>query len=157
MLRLTTALFSCFVFAAITLADEPTERQSDDPVVEKILGFWEISQGFNQGEELSDKETDGVIVQVKRYMMITYDRDQSERYRASFNIDESESPMHIDLLSMVKGRPPAKSLGIIQIDKDQWKICYALPGQPRPTKFKSTAENKTMMFVHRPSKQHENE
>jgi len=157
MFRTPIAIVFCALIAPFAVAENPESYESDDPAIEKILGFWEITKGVNQGEELSDKELDGVLVHVKRYMMITYDRDQNEKYRASFNIDESESPMHIDLLSMVKGRPPAKSLGIIQIKKDSWKICYALPGQSRPTKFESAADSGTMLFVHRPTKQHDDQ
>lgn len=155
MYRTPIAIAVCLLIAPYTVAETPTAHQSDDPAIEKVLGFWEIAKGVNQGEELSEKELDGVFVHVKRYMMITYDRDQNEKYRASFTIDESESPMQIDLLSMVKGRPPAKSLGIIQIEKGQWKICYALPGQPRPTRFESTAADGTMLFIHSPKEQHE--
>ena len=49
---------------------------------------------------------------------------------------------------MVKGQPPANAAGIIKVENDRWKICYALPGHPRPNEFESTDTDHTMLFVH---------
>lgn len=135
--------------------EEKNTQESVDRTrpAEQILGFWKIVKGINQGEEMSREELEGSRVLVKRYMMITYDRDQKERYRATFKIDDSKKPMHINMTSMVEGRPPVESVGIIKIDKDRWMICYALPGEPRPEKFESTEDGRTMLFVHEPTKE----
>ena len=39
------------------------------------------------------------------------------------------------MIGPAKGKP---MLGIYQIDDKVYKVCFALPGKPRPTEFSST-------------------
>src|SRR6056297_2995641 len=76
-------------------AQEPSSaaEKKDPAVLKQIQGMWTITKGVNQGQAMSEEELKGMHVLVKRYMVITYDRADQERYRATFKIDSSEKPV----------------------------------------------------------------
>ena len=57
---------------------------------------------------------------------------------ALMRIDESSSPMAIDYLNVGKG-PRVASLGIMELAEDEWRICMARAGAPRPADFSCPA------------------
>jgi len=53
-------------------------------------------------------------------------------------IDEKTSPLAIDYLHIGK-RAQTLSLGIMELDGDEWWVCTAPPGTPRPKDFSCAA------------------
>ncbi|MCC9642029.1 TIGR03067 domain-containing protein [Rhodopirellula sp. JC740] len=140
---LCLALFGLTPFGLASLSAE----EHTGSLKQRLMGVWDVEEGVNQGEEIPEKELEGTVMKIEKNVIITYDKDQREVYRAMFTLDETKKPVHIDMMTEMKGMPPMKSLGIIKIeDGDEFELCYALPGAERPTKFKSTKENKTMLF-----------
>jgi uncharacterized protein (TIGR03067 family) len=137
-------IIPCLFIASIATADS---YGKDAKIEDKLAGVWEIEDGVNQGEELSEDELEGTTMVVKGDTIITYDKDKKEKYRAMFTIDAAKKPIHIDMVTYMKGRPPMKSLGILKFEEDdEFELCYALPGEDRPTKFKSPEGSKIMLF-----------
>lgn len=133
-----------FFATSAALADQPQEAND----VKKLLaGVWEIEEGVNQGEEIPEDEIEGTSMVINADTIITYDKDKKEKYRATFTIDTTKEPICIDMVTYMKGRPPMKSVGILQFeDDDEFELCYALPGFDRPTKFESPKDSKIMLF-----------
>lgn len=144
-----TALFTGIIVLALLAtatgyADPNTKNATTE---QRLAGVWEIEEGVNQGEELSEDELDGTTMVVKGNTIITYDKDKNEKYRAKFTIDSNQKPIHIDMITYMKGRPPTKSIGILKFEEDdEFELCYALPGASRPVKFQSPEGSKIMLF-----------
>ncbi|TWT95678.1 hypothetical protein [Neorhodopirellula pilleata] len=68
--------------------------------------------------------------------------------RADESIPGSD-PHTITMKSTTPGQPSATAMGIYRLEDDKWTLCYALPGNERPKKFKSTEEDHTMLMVMR--------
>lgn len=108
---------------------------------------WKLDDAVNQGRELPEDELDGVVVKVEKNVIVTLDKDAKETYRATFTIDPSKSPIQIDMTTKRKDRSEAIALGITRFDEeDEWELCYALPGNPRPTKFASPKSSNIMLM-----------
>ncbi|WP_199169930.1 TIGR03067 domain-containing protein [Rhodopirellula bahusiensis] len=138
------AVLPALVFASVVpvFADEHTQ-----PMLKRLAGVWEVEEGVNQGEEIPEDELEGTIMKIEKDMIITYDREQREVYRAQFTLDETKKPVQIDMITEMKGMPPTKSFGIIKMEEgDEFEICYALPGADRPKEFKSPKGSKVMLF-----------
>ena len=148
-------------FSGIASADD----KSSDTANERMQGRWQIVDGVNQGCELSKHELDGSTVSVTANLIVTYDRDQQQRFQAVFTVDDSQDPMHISMTSVPETARPSEvardkqdgaseqsqkmaAPGIIKFDgKNRWVLCYALPGGERPTEFKSPKGSKIMLFT----------
>ncbi|MFG0267048.1 MAG: TIGR03067 domain-containing protein [Rhodopirellula sp. JB055] len=138
------AVLPCLVltFVVPVHADEHTQ-----PLLKRLAGVWEVEEGVNQGEEIPEDELEGTVMKIEKNMILTYDREQREIYRAFFTLDESKKPAHINMTTEMKGMPPMKSFGIIRMtESDEFDLCYALPGEERPTEFKSPKGSKVMLF-----------
>ncbi|EMI19335.1 signal peptide protein [Rhodopirellula maiorica SM1] len=158
---MTAAIALGISSAGIAHADD----QSSDTANERLQGRWQIVSGVNQGRELSKQELDGSTVSVTANLIVTYDRDQQQRFQAVFTVDDSQDPMHITMTSVPETARPSEvardkqdrsadqaekmtSSGILKFDgKNRWVLCYALPGAERPTEFKSPKGSKIMLFT----------
>lgn len=140
------ALLVCGV--AVAEQPSPTPDAKTQKVLKQLMGRWEIEEGVNQGRELSEDDLEGTVVIVDKQYIRTIDRDQKERYKAIYKIDASKDPIQINMTSAMKGVPPAQSLGILELEDDgeEWELCYALPGNPRPKDFESEEGSKVMLF-----------
>ncbi len=135
------------------------ENEANDTTIEKLQGRWQIVSGVNQGRELTESEVNGTYVTVTTNTIVTYDRDQQQRFRAVFRTDDTKSPIHITMTpvevnastdKLKSDDEPAQpvALGILKfLGEDQWMLCYGLPGADRPPKFESAKASNNMLFT----------
>ncbi|MFG0262088.1 MAG: TIGR03067 domain-containing protein [Novipirellula sp. JB048] len=141
---IATAVALCVFSAPTALVSSAATPQE---VLKKLAGTWEIDEGVNQGEEVSEEDLEGTTVVITDKTIVTYDKDQKETYRATFTLDTSKRPIQIDMTAKIKEGASKQALGILEFDDDdEFTICYALPGAERPTKFKSPPGSKIMLF-----------
>lgn len=142
MLRFIVAVA---VAAMLTTSASADHHKSQD-WIEKLTGVWEIDEGVNQGEKLSEEMLEGSTVVFQKSLIITYDKDRKETYRAKFSLDTSTDPVQITMVSKMEGKTE-KALGIIKFEEqDEVLLCYGLPGAPRPKTFESPAGSRNMLF-----------
>ncbi len=146
--------------AAMVLMLQPAvaDDHRADATTEKLQGQWEIIGGVNQGRELTNAEVAGTYVTITTNSIVTYDRSQQEKFRAVFTLDESKQPIQITMTNIAKNAPARKGIagetpdtvmasGILKFEgKDKWTLCYALPGEERPTQFASPSGSRIMLF-----------
>ena len=138
------------------------ESPAKDSTSLLLQGRWEIVGGVNQGRELTATELAETYVTVTTNTIVTFDANQKQRFRAVFILDETKKPVEITMTSLSsdptteektikqKTESPANDVatGILKFaGNDKWVLCYALPGEDRPTEFKSAAGSKTMLFM----------
>lgn len=147
----------------VSNADETVSNADDnasrDTAVQRLQGRWAITAGANQGRELNSAELGDSYMVVTTNSMVVVDRDERERYRAVFTIDEQTDPIEITMRAVLKqvsaGRSNLESqdvaenlaAGIVRFESPRrFVLCYALPGAERPKAFVSTAADRTMLF-----------
>ncbi|QDV41787.1 hypothetical protein Enr13x_16300 [Stieleria neptunia] len=135
------------------------DEKPNETLIEELQGRWEIVAGVNQGRPLTESEVEGTYVTISVNRIVTYDRDNQQRFRAVFRIDSSTDPVQITMTSVPKlARPsqidppprPDKAVaeGIVRFENEhRWTLCYALDGADRPTKFKSPQGSKNMLLT----------
>lgn len=156
---------SCICLAALaafTLAGLNPKVRADEPVPgtdpklrgsggivadANLAGTWNLIRSVNQGKKSDQEETRGSEVIVRENEMSVFDADKNELYRCEFKFDTTSEPYTITMKSTTPGRPAAMALGIYRLEDNKWTLCYALPGNQRPKKFKSTKEDHTMLMV----------
>ncbi len=156
MKSLVSLMAASVVFSAgMAIAAE----QDPESTLQKMQGRWEVVAGVNQGQKLSDAELDGTYVTVTTNRIVTYDRDEQQRYQAVVQVDDGQKPIHITMTPIVENAPTKKvgsqelptapaSAGILRfLGEEKWVLCYALPGENRPTKFDSPAGSKILLFT----------
>lgn len=153
----------CFPVLCLLLVCGETvtaEDKPNDTIHEKLQGRWKVVSGVNQGRELTRAEVNGTSVTITANSIVTYDRDQQQRFAAVFRIDSEKMPQQITMTTVsvdasVAGKSPVTeqeskpvALGILKFDDAaKWVLCYALPGSDRPQKFESADGSKVMLFT----------
>ncbi len=136
------------------------EDNSDEPVISRLQGRWEIVSGVNQGRELTDREVAGTYVTITTNSIVTYDQSDQARYQAVFTVNEEEEPVQIIMRAVAAKAPtqprvsdqdaPADitaASGILKFENStSWILCYALPGGVPPKAFESPDGSKVMLF-----------
>ncbi len=153
-------VFSSMLVVPPLMAEEKqTDGKPNDTLTEKLQGRWEVVAGVNQGRPLSELELRGTYVTISINRIVTYDRDDQQRFRAVFRIDSSAKPVKINMTSVPELArpsqidPPPKpdtavAEGIIRFDNDhRWTLCYAVDGADRPKDFKSPKGSKNMLLT----------
>ncbi|QEG00641.1 hypothetical protein Mal15_47120 [Stieleria maiorica] len=135
------------------------EESADETITEKLQGRWEVVEAVNQGRPLPEVEVSGTYVTIAINRIVTYDRDDRQRFRAVFRVDSSTNPVQITMTSVPKLArpseidPPPKpdeavAPGILRFDNEhQWTLCYAVGDAERPTKFDSPKGSKNMLMT----------
>jgi uncharacterized protein (TIGR03067 family) len=110
----------------------------------KIPGEWKITEGLKSGTKVEGKALEGKITFTKDTITI---KDADATHVMTFTIDAKASPVAI---TMTGKEGPAKDYvaeGILSLDGDTMKLCYAMPMQKRPTAFESKADSGTFYFT----------
>jgi uncharacterized protein (TIGR03067 family) len=100
----------------------------------KMQGDWNAVHMVSEGFTIPDDDAQALFRTVKDrdYTVSRYDRVVG---KGTFTIDAAKKPKTIDAIpstGAAKGRP---MLGIYEIDDKTFKVCFAVPGKPRPNDF----------------------
>jgi uncharacterized protein (TIGR03067 family) len=110
------------------------EERADEHDVEYLQGVW-VADSY----EYKEKPVGDAVLKRTR---IIFEGDTLELIEAAevgelvtFSLDESTEPKQINL-RIAKGPDSGRiSMGIYRLNGDFLRICWAAPGQPRPTAF----------------------
>ncbi|MCA9134765.1 MAG: hypothetical protein KDA45_16470, partial [Planctomycetales bacterium] len=81
------------------------ETAAQETAAQRLQGRWEVVRGVNQGKELTAAQLQDTYVTIATNTIVTYDRDQNERFKAVFTIDESKRPMEINMRTVLPNAP----------------------------------------------------
>jgi uncharacterized protein (TIGR03067 family) len=126
-MRTTLALGLAVALGALSAADE---KKAFDPT--KLEGTWEYKSGEKNGQKVEGDALKGKV-KITKDMIAMGDGAMSFEFK--YTIDAKASPPTIDM-EMTKSPfgAGAKAKGIIEMDGDDLKLCYAPEGD-RPAKF----------------------
>jgi uncharacterized protein (TIGR03067 family) len=97
--------------------------------LEKLQGTWRVAS----------LEIDGAAMPAGGSITVAGDRfttaAMGAEYSGTVEIDPGKRPKRFDLVFTSGPHAGNRSLGIYQLDGDQWRICLGFAGSPRPTSF----------------------
>lgn len=128
-----TAAFA-FCVLGVTVAED---KKKD---IDRLQGEWEIEHIEVVGKVIPGKEVKERKLTLKGDQLIPVD---SPNDPGTVKLNPEKKPAEIDLTDKNK----TTMAGIYRIDGDRWEVCFADPGEARPTEFKSSADGKTSVMM----------
>jgi len=123
------ALLACAPLA-LALPDE------DSPDRSKFLGVYSISSGERDGKPLPQSDFKGSVVTVAKDKILGTDKDAKEFFACTYTLDTTTKPWTIKMVS-TSPKAGERSVGVVEVDGDTVRLCYALPGGKPPATFKA--------------------
>ena len=150
-------MFAAAIFG-LSLASAPhlfsavqKDKEKDLKDIKRQLeGVWIVTAEMFNGSEAARDELKGLSVFVKGNT-ITF-RGSTVRGEATWTVDTSKNPCHIDITFTSEPLKGEKKLGILKLDGDAMTLCVDASGKGRPDRFESPAGSEYMLHVHRRDK-----
>jgi uncharacterized protein (TIGR03067 family) len=140
--------FACSLFAVAAVCVFVSAEDKPKFDAAKLEGKWKFTAGTKSGNKVDAKALESEVTITKDSFTIKGD---DGTHVMTFKIDDSKSPMQIDMVGKEGPAKDFKAEGIIELDGDTLKLAYGtnIPGLEgkRPAKFESTADNKALYFV----------
>jgi uncharacterized protein (TIGR03067 family) len=122
--------------AGLLLAADAPDRGGPAHELKKFTGTWRAVAIERDGRKAPPAEVEKVRLTVTgdHYTLTVGD----QTIKGTHKLDPSSSPKHIDAIRS-EGEHKGQSIkGIYELDDNTFKVCFALPGQDRPTHFSTT-------------------
>jgi uncharacterized protein (TIGR03067 family) len=132
---------------ALILSQDPGKQD-----LERMQGDWAAVSYTQDGQQLPDDDAQAFFRTIKgnEYTVFRFDKAIG---KGTFTIDASKNPKTIDAIPALRGGQGKPILGIYEIEKDRYKLCFAAPGRDRPTEFTSpTGSGRTLTVWEREKK-----
>lgn len=112
----------------------------------QLEGIWQCVAATVDGRALPPTTTEALR------LTLTKDRFKTERgldvlFDSTYTIDQSKTPKEIDMVGTegdLKGR---LARGIYSLDSKELRICYVMPGLPRPKTFESAEGSQAFLVI----------
>jgi|SRR6516164_11852824 uncharacterized protein (TIGR03067 family) len=124
-IRMLVALVICLGIAANEAKD------ADKKELELLQGDWQLVSAMRDGKAMPEAMVKATKCTVKGDKFTIF-RDGKAVEAGTLKPDTSRKPKQIDIKL---SDSDAIALGIYELDKDDFNICYAPPGKDRPTEF----------------------
>jgi uncharacterized protein (TIGR03067 family) len=102
--------------------------------LEELQGTWGLISAMEDGKSLSEDKVKQTTIVIKDD---TFRFPQLAEYATSkagtIKLDAMKNPKHMDTFSTEK----ELMLGIYDLERDRYKVCFAPAGMPRPSGFAS--------------------
>ena len=119
--------------AAATAVDESAFELQMTPLLERLQGQWAPTSLVTDGKPMEEQWLAyGSRTQSGNETKVVF--GGQTMVHALMRIDDALSPVAIDYLNIGRGSRVV-SHGIMEIDGDEWRICMASAGEPRPADF----------------------
>jgi uncharacterized protein (TIGR03067 family) len=102
--------------------------------LDEMQGTWNLVSAMEDGKALPEDKVKQTTIVVKgnTFRFPGLAEDATAR-SGTFKLDPTKNPKEMDTISAENG----VTLGIYAIDANTYKVCFAPPGEPRPTDFSS--------------------
>jgi uncharacterized protein (TIGR03067 family) len=128
----------------MTLRDQAAGRLNEKG--ERMEGTWACVSATVDGKALPEET-------VKQFRLtLTSTRYKTEKgsqvlFDSDYTLDSSQKPPHIDIVGTEGDFKGKKAQGIYLLTGDELKICYTMPGKPRPSAFESLSGSGAYLLV----------
>lgn len=128
----------------------PTSQKDKDDIAVRLTGVWVVTAETVNGSVSTSEEIKGLSVVVKENNIIF--RGTAVQGEATWSVDTSKRPCHIDFTFTNEPLKGEKRSGIVKLDGDTLTLCIDTTGKSRPERFESPAGSKFLLHVHRREK-----
>ena len=112
---------------------------------EKFNGVWKAVSGVFEGKELPKEAIEKMSLTLKGSKFTLH--NGPEKAEGTYKIDASKTPKTIDVTHGDGSDKDKLMLGIYELTDDTYKVCFAAPGEDRPTEFVSKPGSGTRLIV----------
>jgi uncharacterized protein (TIGR03067 family) len=126
-------------------ADEDAVKKD----LKKLEGTWVMVYGEVEGKKIADEHVKKSKITWKGKTVSLFTPHQSrETIRGEVTLDPTKSPRQMDWVRSTEPHKGKKMQGIYEfVEDDQYRICFALPGKPRPMTFATKAGSGHVLHV----------
>ena len=100
-----------------------------------LQGTWSVTSLQVEGQKMTDGMLDGAQIVIKGNRFTS--TGMGAVYKGTLKIDAAAKPARLDMKFSAGPEKGNTNLGIYKLDGDTWKLCLAMRGDVRPTKFAS--------------------
>jgi len=137
-----------FVTVGFLAAGDTEEKKAVQKEWAKLEGTYNIVSQEQDGVKSDDDTVKALGKVTFKDGKFTWDNGSG----GTMVLDPTKKPKHVDY-ALVDGQGIVNTyLGIYELDGDTFKDCYAPPGAPRPTEFKTAPCTGQTMMVHKREK-----
>ena len=121
--------FALAAFAATTLLATSRSEDKAADIKKALDGNFTVVSGEKDGKPLPADKLKGSVLAFKGNKILGTDRDKNEFFACTYELDASSSPAKITMKSTDPvTKKEVTAAGLIAVDGDAVKLCYALPG-----------------------------
>jgi uncharacterized protein (TIGR03067 family) len=113
---------------------------------ENLKGIWACVSATVDGKPLPKETTDLLSLTLTENRYKTEKRSQV-LFDSSYTIDPSANPKYINMVGTEGDMAGKEAQGIYSLENDILRICYVMPGLPRPKEFQSEAGSKAFLVL----------
>lgn len=122
------------------------EKEISPNVASQMTGTWSCAAATINGKPLADSTVK------KLRLTMTGTRYKTERadevlFDSTYRLDTTKAPVHINMVGTEGDLAGKEAQGIIAVSGDTLKICYAMPGKPRPIAFASATNSEAYLII----------
>ena len=122
------------------------EKENNANIASRMSGTWSCVAATINGKPLADSTVK------KLHLTMSDTRYKTERndevlFDSTYRLDTAKTPMHINMVGTEGDLAGKEAQGIIAMEGDTLKICYTMPGKPRPDSFASAANSEAYLIV----------
>ena len=122
------------------------EKEISAGFISRATGTWSCVNATINGRPLADTSVK------KLHLTLTDTRYKTQRndevlFDSTYRLDTTKSPAHINMVGTEGELTGKEAQGIIALEGDTLKICYTMPGKPRPTKFESATNSEAYFII----------
>ena len=139
-LAVVGVLAAGLLLAAADPKDDAAKKELD-----KFAGTWKAVSIVEDGKEVPKDEVEKVSLTVKGDDY-TFRRGDAV-IEGTHKLDPGKTPKTIDAVRSTGPNKGKSILGIYELTDDTYKVCFAGPGQDRPTEFASKAGSGCRLIV----------
>jgi uncharacterized protein (TIGR03067 family) len=131
---------------AILVVAGASAAEKELNVTPQVTGTWFCVAATINGKPLSESAVK------KLRLTMTATRYKTERadevlFDSTYRLDTTKAPARINMVGTEGDLIGKEAQGIIAVKGDTLKICYTMPGKPRPTAFASLTNSEAYLIV----------
>jgi uncharacterized protein (TIGR03067 family) len=102
--------------------------------LDKLQGTWTVTTLAVDGNQMPAPPGACIVIKGSRFQSL----GMGSVYEGTVELNTRKKPKHFDLLFTKGPEKGNRSLGIYELNGDDWKLCLTVTGSTRPTKFATT-------------------
>jgi uncharacterized protein (TIGR03067 family) len=131
---------------AIVASAIAADKENSAGLKSQVIGAWSCAEATINGKPLAETSVK------KLHLAMTDTRYKTQRkdevlFDSTYRLDTTKTPAHINMVGTEGDLIGKEAQGIIAVDGDTLKICYTMPGKPRPASFASATNSEAYFIV----------